>query len=268
MIRLALLPIPRAARRHYLSGTGSFVNIFCYQHHINDFRRDTAQLTCEQRGVYRDLLDAYYFNAGNLTADIEQLGRIISVHTDNERAALAHAVMTFFTSKNGKLYQKRASEEIKKIIYKSGKAKQSVSTRWLKGKEKEPYERITNDILTNNQEPITILEPPTPLPKERLHAKRRKPATFISEDFGPDIGSIALCGELNFNVEQTCREFIDYWKSVGEAKADWQAAFRNRIRQLAKYRAERQQGPIAGRSNVTDITGAALRVAARGQEKS
>lgn len=140
------------------------MNIFCYPHHISDFRRDTDHLTHEQRGVYRAVLDAYYFNAGNLTANIEQLSRIISVHTDSERAALAHAVGNFFTQVNGNLMQKRADAEIAKIRDKSAKAAANAKLKHLKDKGNIPCERTADAepphsertadaLLTKNQEP-------------------------------------------------------------------------------------------------------------------
>ena len=101
------------------------VNIYCYPHHISDFRRDTSELTHEEKGVYRDLLDAYYFNGGNLPAELAKLSRIISVHSDSERTALAHAVAKYFDTKNGRLTQKRADREIGKILEKSAKARAS-----------------------------------------------------------------------------------------------------------------------------------------------
>jgi hypothetical protein len=43
------------------------------------------------------------------------------------------------------------------------------------------------------------------------------------------------------DVESACREFIGYWKGRGEARADWQATFRDRPGDIANYRSEREQ---------------------------
>lgn len=136
------------------------MNIYCYPHHISDFRRDTAHLTHEQKGVYRDLLDAYYFNAGNLTADLDQLARIVSVQTQSERTALAYAVAEFFVVKNDKLHQKRAQSEIDKIRDKSLKAKASAKSKHKKLNGKDHSVRRANGhanvVLANSQQPTTI----------------------------------------------------------------------------------------------------------------
>lgn len=142
------------------------MNIFCYSFHISDFRRSTAHMTHEQKGVYRELLDAYYFSSGNLPAELAALSRIVSVHTDSERTALAGAVAKFFDIKNGKLTHKRADLEIGKIRAKSLSAKASAEAKYRKRREKEPCERISersanghaNAMLITNQEPITIFK--------------------------------------------------------------------------------------------------------------
>lgn len=130
------------------------MNIFCYQHNIEDFRRDTEHLTHEQKGVYRALLDAYYFRGGNLPDNLEQLGRIISVHSDSERSALAYAVANYFKVKSGKLIQKRADEEIAKIQDKSIKAKASANAKHIKYNGNRASVRTANGhangLLTKN----------------------------------------------------------------------------------------------------------------------
>lgn len=136
------------------------MNIYCYPHHISDFRRDTSHLSHEQKGVYRDLLDAYYFNGGNITSDPEQLARIISIQTDSERLALAYAITNLFMVKNGKLYQKRASEEIDKIREKSIKAKDSALSKHKKTNGKVTSVRSANGhanaLLANSQQPTAL----------------------------------------------------------------------------------------------------------------
>jgi uncharacterized protein YdaU (DUF1376 family) len=110
--------------------------------------------------------DAYYFNAGNLTSDLDQLARIISVHTQSERSALAHAVASFFSESDGGLRQSRADREIARIRDKSIKAKASAKSKHLKDKNNHASVRRANGhangsanggangLLINNQEPL------------------------------------------------------------------------------------------------------------------
>lgn len=139
------------------------VNIFCYQHHINDWRRDTADLSLEERGAYRELLDWYYSTGGKLPADLPRLYRVLAVQTQSERRAIATVSKRFFTvTADGFLRQKRAENEIAKINSRSEKAALSARARYNNNNdlgsanaEQTHSERTANDLPTNNQEPIS-----------------------------------------------------------------------------------------------------------------
>lgn len=129
------------------------MNIYCYQHHINDWRRDTAQLTHEQRGVYREMMDQYYVTGGNMPSDHEIVCRMVSAITPGERNAVAHAIEEFFYIRADKLRHKRCDEELAKIGEKKHKAKESADAMWLQRREKMASERISE--RNANQKPIT-----------------------------------------------------------------------------------------------------------------
>lgn len=56
-----------------------------YEHHIGDYRRDTAHLTLLEHGVYRQLLDWYYLSEKPIPANREAVIRKISARTQEER---------------------------------------------------------------------------------------------------------------------------------------------------------------------------------------
>lgn len=137
--------------------TERLLNIFCYSHHINDFRRDTGHLTHEQRGVYRHLMDEYYLTGGLLPSDLPSLYRICSAATDSEKGSIAYVVGRFFTIIDGMLTHKRCDHEIAFIEAKSEKAQASAKARWGNANALPSHtERNADVMLTNNQQPTTI----------------------------------------------------------------------------------------------------------------
>ena len=219
MSRSALFLCKEAARLPLVvTSQRQSINIFCYQFHISDFRRKTAHLTHEQKGIYRDILDAYYFSGGNLPSDISQLSRIISVHTQSERDALIYAVSMYFKFENGRLKQRRADEEIAKIADKSAEARASANSKHVRHKDSESSERSANAqanaVLTNNQEPITIV-------KEHTHA----PLTAIPADWNPTVDHENRCRALGYNPITMAAAFRSNHKANGRNFADWDAAF-------------------------------------------
>lgn len=133
------------------------MTVFCYQHHINDWRNDTGDLSLEQKGAYRELLDWYYATEGRLPSDIDKLCRMLGVQTQSERTATAEMVQRFFTDVDGLLTQKRAEKELKKLKDKSLKASQAAKIKHLASAnaERTHSERTANqEPRTNNQEPV------------------------------------------------------------------------------------------------------------------
>src|SRR6185437_14151386 len=111
------------------------MNIHYYQHYIDACRRDTAHLTLEERGAYRELLDAFYFMGGRLPSNIDQVCRIIGVQTQSERKAIARVLKHFFEEKDGFFSQKREQKELQKISDRSDKASKSAQAKHKKNND-------------------------------------------------------------------------------------------------------------------------------------
>lgn len=137
------------------------------------------------------------------------------------------------------------------------------------------HERHSSD--TNNEEGKNLRTeertPPTPSqgnPDDKPKRSRRA-ATLIDSTFQPDDAGIKIATALGFvngALEGTVQEFIDYWRSVGKPMCDWQAAFRNRLRQLAARGGKGQSGQRGYGREPAGIVAAGLRVAARYSGKS
>lgn len=73
-------------------------------------------------------------------------------------------------------------------------------------------------------------------PKEApKRERRRKPATFMTEDWKPtpDVDKELRTECPRVDHDEALREFRLYWIGEGRAKADWIACYRNRIRELS-----------------------------------
>lgn len=131
------------------------MSVFCYQRHINDWRRDTGDLTLEEKGAYSELLDWFYITEGRLPADLPKLYRLLSVQTDSERLAVAVVVERYFSKTlDGFLIQKRAHGELEKMHDKSKKASKNSLSRKFKNIASTDAD-LSLSGGSANQEPIT-----------------------------------------------------------------------------------------------------------------
>ncbi len=92
----------------------------------------------------------------------------------------------------------------------------------------------TNRLKTNATKPKQ--QSNSPPKEEKPEAKKR--ASKIPDDFMPDASCVRVAQEEGFTNETFNRElasFIDYWKGCGKLKPDWQATFRNWLRNGKKF---------------------------------
>lgn len=120
-----------------------------YYHHIGDFIKSTHYLSHEDRSVYLGLLWLYYDTEKPLTKNISELA--MKVQSKNE--VVERLLSVFFIETKKGYVNKRAEAELAKVYDRSEKARQSVMKRWNKKKD-DAYDRNTNDILPNTQDPI------------------------------------------------------------------------------------------------------------------
>lgn len=78
-------------------------------------------------------------------------------------------------------------------------------------------------------------------------SKPAKRSSQIPDDFNPDESGVDLSASLGVSIGDELPKFIDYWKGKGEARKDWQATWRNWIRNAAKFANERN-----GRTQATN----------------
>jgi uncharacterized protein YdaU (DUF1376 family) len=83
-----------------------------YPFFVVAYRRDTYDLTLEEDGAYRRLIDEYMITRQPLPNDNAALARIVGIPT-TEWTRLAVKVRRFFRAKNDKLWHKRCELELR-----------------------------------------------------------------------------------------------------------------------------------------------------------
>jgi uncharacterized protein YdaU (DUF1376 family) len=124
-----------------------------YQHHIGDFRRDTASLSDTDAMAYLKLLWMYYDTEQPLPAKPQLLAFKIGSNTESVKLILD----AFFTLDGDVYRQKRCDAELEHYRNKGKKARDSANARWNNAKVMRTHSDGNAKAMKNdaNQEPIT-----------------------------------------------------------------------------------------------------------------
>jgi uncharacterized protein YdaU (DUF1376 family) len=130
-----------------------------YQHNISDYRADTGHLTLLEHGCYHQLLDQYYLNEEPLPLDIDKIFRLLSARTQDEKDAIKNVLKDFFVETEAGFIQRRCDNEIKfyheRIDSAAAAGRKSAEKRANSNGRSTIVQRAFNQLITNNQEPIT-----------------------------------------------------------------------------------------------------------------
>lgn len=127
-----------------------------YQHHIGDYRRDTAHLSLLEHGIYRQLIDHYYLNELPITNDENKLMRLLCVRNADDMQHVRNVLNDFFLLTESGYIHKRCDIEIEKFHGKSKSASESAKVRWsMKNKIIYANALQTKTECNANHKPIT-----------------------------------------------------------------------------------------------------------------
>lgn len=127
--------------------------MFSYQHHIGDFRRDTASLSDADAMAYLKLLWMYYDTELPLPADAKLLAFRIGSNLDSVQLILD----AFFTLDGDVYRQKRCDAEIEAYKSRSLIARNKANKRWSNATAMPQHNSSNAGSIKNdaNREPIT-----------------------------------------------------------------------------------------------------------------
>jgi uncharacterized protein YdaU (DUF1376 family) len=217
------------------------------QVYVADYTADTQHLTCEEDGAYWRLLRAMWRSKGVLRNDPKFLARICGV-TLPRWLKMAPTIMDLFTVDDGRITQKRLSEEFEKAAGKSQKRSRAGAlggkVTALKNKEKAQANAAPMPQHSLEPESDTPLKNPTDshppmgevIPFEKPKPQRRKERRCPPR-WEPDETTLAVACELGFTdagLEAEMVVFRDH--EFGTPKSDWNGTFRNWLRRSAKHR--------------------------------
>lgn len=214
-----------------------------YKRHIGDYAKKAGHLSPLEHGVYTLLLDAYY-DREQAPTKAEAI-RITRCRSTEEIAALEAVLGDFFVEREGRYTQRRVEEEFAKAEVQaranSENGKQGGRPRKPKGdiRETERKANESESVFPENQSDIEIN--PNPLIHQSTNPQTQK--KVLASPVGSrlptdwtlpaDWKAWALQERPEVSAEQEAAKFADYWQAIAGAKgrkADWQATWRNWIR--------------------------------------
>jgi uncharacterized protein YdaU (DUF1376 family) len=118
-----------------------------------------VHLTLLEHGCYHQLLDQYYLNEEPLPLDIDKIFRLLTARTQDEKNAIENVLKDFFIKTEAGFIQRRADDEIKfyhdRVDQAAIAGRKSAEKRANSNGRSTLVQRAFNQLITNNQEPIT-----------------------------------------------------------------------------------------------------------------
>jgi len=112
-----------------------------------------------EHGCYHQLLDQYYLNEEPLPLDINKIFRLLTARTQDEKDAIKNVLKDFFVETEAGFIQRRCDNEIKfyheRIDSAVAAGRKSAEKRANSNGRSTLVQRAFNQLITNNQEPIT-----------------------------------------------------------------------------------------------------------------
>jgi len=210
-----------------------------YPRHVGDYLRKTIGLTMIQDGAYTRMIDLYYSNEAPLPLDRSELYGSMRCQSKADRDAVDFVLRRYFVETPDGWRNDRCDEEVVKFRDKSDKAKaaghasgkarrSTESEQTLNGRSAD-VEQTLNQPVTSNQEPVTKNQRSRAEPPARKRAAQLAAGWTLPDDWR----AWALQERPGWNDTDALRVsllFRDHWHSKGEARADWEATWRNWVR--------------------------------------
>ena len=185
-----------------------------YPFYPSDYARDCRDLTWEQHGAYRLLLDATWErDSCSLPNDLIRIRRMLpAVDLRTFKRLVPYLLERFFClNEAGEYVNKRLLKEREKANNASLKHSENIKKRW-----ENKGAADTNVILPQ-------LQPQPDSKKEKEAPAKRRVLSALADDWKPD-------WELTLAQEAELVKMRDWARGGAIRKADWLATFRNWLR--------------------------------------
>jgi len=231
------------------------------------FLNISASLGADEAGAWLMLYSQAWGRGGSLQDDDDRLCRLCRL-TKRKWMQIRPVVLSDWRSDSGQLFNDVLTKEYARALknksekVKAGKARQNGKSQINQGNNASTAQAALN--ASPSPSPLVgisndIPPPISPKPKEPKN-ERSKPKRFIPNDWQPDASCIKACAARGFSIDAERDAFVDYWISRGEARADWNAAFRNWMRTA--------RGPAVAGNNPNKNTGGVGKNAPTSYERS
>lgn len=171
--------------------------MFYYKHHIGDFRSGTANMSRQERWIYRDMLDLYYDKEKPLPADIQDLCDSIGATEDEQRSIAKILRLKFNQTETGWVHE-RCEIELENYRGNADIARQN-------GKKGGRPRKITQPVPSGM--PSATQQEPSGNPEESESQANHKPLTTNQEPVTSKVKSIVPASAETLQV-------FTYWQQV------------------------------------------------------
>lgn len=114
---------------------------------IGDWKRKTAHLSAEAKGIYGELLDHEYATHKPLPLDLESTYRIAGASTSSERKSTDRILAEFYTKTEAGYVNARAQEEIAKRSAYVEAQRGRANARWQKEEKPAKVNGVRNALI-------------------------------------------------------------------------------------------------------------------------
>lgn len=211
---------------------------------VADYLADTRRLTTLEHGTYL-LLIMEYWQQGGLPDNDDDLAQIAGLSRSEWKRIRAKIASLF---KEGWRH-KRIDEELARASEISDRRRENAEKRWSKRDANADANGMHRAGVPQPQSQESSLRSDLAVPAEK--PKRAKPRSQIAEDAQPDEvqrrdAADRTLDQATFRAEW--QRFRDHHRAKGSVMADWQAAWRTWLGNIAKFQPARA-GPAPLRRN-------------------
>lgn len=212
----------------------------------SDWLGGTRGLSAAEAGIYITLLANMYERGEPLKEDSARLARLCGASNSVFKAALDRLIDDGkITRVEGGLWNDRVGKEQFYRLEKSEVGKSAAKKRWQKSEQKQCH--VDAKAMPTQCEGNANQKPEARVEKEEPNGSSKKArGSRLPDDFQPDMQFATEQGLTPSLAQTELAKFRDYWTAKAgkdATKLDWQATWRNWVRNASKPRQQATAPP-------------------------